>query len=161
MPVLSGASDAAPVEAFAPAPVEDFRRDPDMFGGAGGQASAAAVPVPCGATAAQCVIEVLTGGDPQLGEHLPEVPFDGAGTEEQFHGDFGIGASVAGQSSDVLFLRGKLSAGVGLALANLLACCRQRATGALGEGLGAHRGEQAVGGAQRATRGDLLAFLQS
>ena len=62
--------------------------------------------------------EVLAGGDAELGEHLAEVPFDGAGAEEQFRGDLGVGASVSGQPGDVLLLRGELGCG-----------CRPRACG--------------------------------
>jgi hypothetical protein len=51
--------------------------------------------------------------------------FDGAGAEEEFRGDLGVGTSVPGQPDDVLLLRGELAVGVDLALADLLAGGKQ------------------------------------
>ena len=62
--------------------------------------------------------------------------------------DLGIGAPVSGQPGDVLLLRGELGVRVDLASADLLAGGEQLPAGAFGEGLGADRGEQVVGGAQ-------------
>ena len=51
--------------------------------------------------------------------------FDGAGAEEEFRGNLGVGASVPGQPDDVLLLRGELAVGADLALADLLAGGKQ------------------------------------
>ncbi len=51
--------------------------------------------------------------------------FDGAGAEEEFRGNLGVGASVTGQPDDVLLLRGELAVGADLALADLLAGGKQ------------------------------------
>src|SRR6266516_474021 len=72
------------------------------------------------------VVEVPAGGDAQFGEHLAEVPFNGAGADEQFRAD--------------------------LAVADLLAGGEQFPASALGEGVGADHGEQVVSGAQLAAR---------
>jgi hypothetical protein len=76
------------------------------------------------------------GGDAQFGEHLAEVPFNGAGADEQFRADLGVGASVSGQPDDVLLLRGELVVGVDLAFADLLAGGEQFPACALSEGVG-------------------------
>src|SRR6266516_5220734 len=94
------------------------------------------------------VVEVPAGGDAQFGEHLAEVPLNGAGADEQFRADLGVGASVSGQPDDVLLLRGELAVGVDLAFADLLAGGEQFAARALGEGLGPDLGEQVIGGVQ-------------
>src|SRR6266487_2389918 len=94
------------------------------------------------------VVEVPAGGDAQFGEHLAEVPFNGAGADEQFRADPGVGASVSGQPDDVLLLLGELAVGVDLAFADLLAGGEQFPARALGEGFGADRVEQMVGGVQ-------------
>src|SRR6266516_6336147 len=88
------------------------------------------------------VVEVPAGGDAQFGEHLAEVPLNGAGADEQFRADLGVGASVAGQPDDVLLLRGELAVRVDLAFADLLAGGEQFAARAFGEGAGADRVEQ-------------------
>jgi hypothetical protein len=100
----------------------------------------------------QRVVELPAGGDAQFGEHLAEVPFHGAGADKQFRADLMVGASVPGQPDDVLLLRGELVAGNGLAFADLLAGGEQFPPRALGEGFGADRGEQVVGGVQLMTR---------
>ena len=75
------------------------------------------------------------------------MPFHGAGADEQFRGDLGVGASVSGQPGDVLLLRGELGVGVDLPLADRAAGGEQLPTCALGEGLSANHGEHVVGGA--------------
>ena len=76
------------------------------------------------------------------------MPFDGAGADEQFRGDLAVAASVSGQPDDVLLLRSELAVGVDLAFADLLAGGEEFPARALGEGVGADRVEQVVGGAQ-------------
>src|SRR5215468_9909565 len=42
----------------------------------------------------RCSVEVFAGGDAELGEHVAQVPLDGAGADEQLGGDLLVGASV-------------------------------------------------------------------
>src|SRR5215471_21682026 len=106
----------------------------------------------CAAPWRQDGVKVPAGGDAQFGEYLAEVPFNGAGADEQFRADLGVGAPVSGQADDVLLLRGELAKGVDLAFADLLAGGEQLPAGALGEGVGADHGEQVVGGVQLPAR---------
>src|SRR3954454_6668257 len=88
------------------------------------------------------------GADGEFDEYLAEVPFDGAGADEQFRSDFGVGTSVTGQSGDVLLLRGQIVDGVDVAFTDLFAGGDQLSPCALAEGIGADRREQVVGAAQ-------------
>ena len=81
--------------------------------------------------------------DPELAEHLAQVPFDGAGAEEQPGADLRVGQAVAGQAGDLLLLGRELVARLDGALAHLLARRQQLAARALGERLHADRGEHA------------------
>ena len=100
------------------------------------------------ATGRQRLAQVPARGDAELPEHLPQVPFDGAGADEQLGGDLRVGPSVTGQPGDVLLLGGELVERVGLALADLLAGGEQLAACALGERLDAQLGEGVVGRAE-------------
>src|SRR5271157_4580858 len=86
--------------------------------------------------------------DAKLAEHLAQVPFDGAGAEEQLGGNLRIAKPVTSELGDLHFLCGELIARLDRALAHGLARSQQLATAAFSERLQAHRGEPLVGGAQ-------------
>ena len=48
--------------------------------------------------------QLLARADPELGEHLAQVPLDGARAEEQLRADLGVRQAVARQPGDVLLL---------------------------------------------------------
>src|SRR3954467_6622267 len=85
--------------------------------------------------ARQRVVQPHAGADPQLGEHLPQVPLDGAGAEEQLTADLGVREARPGKARDLLLLRGQLVASRGHALARRRAGGQQLAPGTLGERL--------------------------
>src|SRR4051794_2013375 len=89
--------------------------------------------------ARQGVAQGSAGADAELGEHLLQVPFDGAGAEEELGADLGIRPAVAGELGDVLLLGSELVAGVVAALSDLLAGGQQLVPRTLGESLRAHR----------------------
>jgi len=73
------------------------------------------------------------------------MPFDGAMAEEELLPDLRVGEAIAGQASDLRFLRRELIARVRGALAHRLAGGQQFALRALGECLRTHRVEGRVG----------------
>src|SRR5215207_1318982 len=87
----------------------------------------------------QGVAQGSARADAELGEHLLEVPFDGAGAEEELSADLGVRPAVASELGDVLLLRSELVAGVIAALADLLAGGQQLVPRTLGKSLRAHR----------------------
>ena len=89
--------------------------------------------------ARQGVAQGPARADAELGEHLLQVPLDGAGAEEELGADLGVRPAVAGELGDVLLLGGELVAGVVAALADLLAGGQQLVPRTLGESLRAHR----------------------
>src|SRR5829696_5995043 len=89
--------------------------------------------------ARQGVAQGSAGADAELGEHLLQAPFDGAGAEEELSADLGVRPAVAGELGDVLLLRSELVAGVIAALADLLAGGQQLVPRTLGKSLRAHR----------------------
>src|SRR6185295_7800030 len=99
-----------------------------------------AVPTPSG----QGVLETLPRRDPQLDEHLPQMPFDGTGGDEQFRSYLRIGVTVSSQPGDVLLLRGELMVGINSPLAHLLACGEQLSACPLGEPVSTHGCEHLV-----------------
>src|SRR3954447_11664272 len=94
-----------------------------------------------GGVARQGVTERPARADAELGEHLLEVPFDGARAEEELGADLRVRPPVAREPGDVLLLRGELVARVVAALAHLLAGGQQLVAGTFGEPRGAHRQE--------------------
>ena len=82
--------------------------------------------------------------DPQLGEHLAQVPLHGPRAEEQPRADLRVRQPVAGQPRDLPLLRGQLVARLGRPLADRLAGGLQLTAGALGERLHADRRELVV-----------------
>src|SRR5215207_5369840 len=87
----------------------------------------------------QGVAQGSAGADAELGEHLLQVPFDGAGAEEELGADLGVRPAGASELGDVLFLRSELVAGVVAALADLLAGGQQLVPRTLGESVRAER----------------------
>ena len=64
--------------------------------------------------------QLPAGADAELGEDLPQVPFDGAGTEEQRGADLGIGRPLRREPGDLRLLRGEVARGLHRALADRL-----------------------------------------
>ncbi len=60
---------------------------------------------------ARAGVEASARVDPQLAEHLVQVPLDGARTEEQLGADLRVGQAVAGEPRDLLLLRCESSRG--------------------------------------------------
>jgi hypothetical protein len=73
----------------------------------------------------------------QLREDLAEMPFDGTGADEELLADLVVGASVAGQASDVELLCGDIVLSVRFASADRIADGQQFSAGTLGEGFSA------------------------
>src|SRR4051794_25196695 len=73
-----------------------------------------------GTLARQGVRKPLARCDSEFHEYLAEVPFDGAGADEQLSSDLGVGASDPGEPRDVLLLRGQVVVVVDVPLADLL-----------------------------------------
>src|SRR5579871_2013107 len=48
--------------------------------------------------------QLLTGGDAELGEDLPKMPFDGARAQVQLAADLGVRASLTREHGDLLLL---------------------------------------------------------
>src|SRR4051812_47839101 len=69
--------------------------------------------------AGQSLTEAHSGSDSKLGEHLAQVPFDGARTDEQPRADLRVGEPVAGEPGDLLLLSGEVIAHLDGALAHL------------------------------------------
>src|SRR3954454_15936020 len=104
------------------------------------------------ALARQGLVKAHARADPELGEHLPEVPFDGARAEEQLGADLGVSSALSCQPCDVRLLRRQLVARLVAALAHRLAGGQQLTACAFGEPVGAHRREHLVRRAQLRTR---------
>jgi hypothetical protein len=51
-------------------------------------------------------LSLSAGADAELGEHLAQVPLDGAWAEEQLSADVGVRAPVSGEPGDLGFLAG-------------------------------------------------------
>src|SRR5712691_2667492 len=73
------------------------------------------------AAAGQGAVELVAGGDVELGEDLVEVVLDGAGAHEQLGGDLGVGQAVGGQPGDLGLPAGEPEGGLAGALADVLA----------------------------------------
>src|SRR5688500_17933626 len=106
----------------------------------------------------QRVAQGSARADPELGEHLLEVPLDGARAEEELGADLRVRASFARQAGDLLLLRCQLVPGVVAPLAHLLARRAKLVPGALGEPLGAQRQERVAGDAELLARIDAPAL---
>src|ERR671910_463941 len=71
-----------------------------------------------GGSARQRVTEPLARADPELVEHLAQMPFDRAGADEETGPDLRVGQSVTGEAGDLLLLRRELVARLGGALSD-------------------------------------------
>src|ERR1700731_3175290 len=91
---------------------------------------------------AQRLVELATGADVELGEHLAQVPLHGAGPDEQLRADLGVGPPLARQPGDLLLLRGQLRARILVPLAYPLPGGLELTPGAFGEGPTPHRGRR-------------------
>src|SRR6478736_2557755 len=94
--------------------------------------------------ARQRVLKSPARADAELGEHLVEVPLDGARAEEQLRADLRVRPACLGQPRDVLLLGRQLVARLVDALADLAAGGPQLVPGALGETVGAHGDERVM-----------------
>src|SRR5205807_6756445 len=73
------------------------RRGDTPGGGATGVGCALKLPGGSGGASA----EALAGGNAELGEHVAQVPLDGAGADKQLGGDLLVGVPVSGQPGDL------------------------------------------------------------
>src|SRR6185503_10869985 len=89
-----------------------------------------------------------------LGEHLAQVPLDGARTEEQLRADLRVRQSFASEPCDLSLLWSQFVAGLGDALAHSLAGGQQFTSGTVRERLHADRLEQLVRRSQLCARVD-------
>src|SRR4051812_46263875 len=96
--------------------------------------------------------QLPAGLEPELGEHIAQMPLDGAVAEEQLGADLQVGVSVGGEARDLCLLHGeRIVARVG-ALARGLAGGAQLACGTLRERPGPHQRESVMGRAQLVAR---------
>src|SRR3954454_15352811 len=100
------------------------------------------------AQAREGVVEAHARADPELREHLLQVPFDRARAEEELRADLRVRPAVASPSRDEVFLGRQLVARLVDALAHLRAGGQQLVAGAMGESIRAHRDQHVVRGAQ-------------
>jgi hypothetical protein len=91
------------------------------------------------------LVKLPSGADVELAEHLAQVPFHGAGPDEQLCADLLVGPSLASQPGDFLLLRSEVGAGFVRALAHPLPRGPQLPARADGEGVRAHGGERLEG----------------
>src|SRR6516164_4548046 len=94
----------------------------------------------------QGVAEALARADPELREHLSQMPLDGMDADEEFGADFLVRPAGQGESRNVLLLRCELIAGVVVALADRRAGREQFVSRALGETVRADRAEHVICG---------------
>ena len=106
----------------------------------------------------QGVVEAHARADPELGEHIAQVPFDRPRADEELGGDLRIGVAVAREPGDVRLLRRELVARVVAALAHLLPGGRSSRRARSAKAVRAHRGEQLARGAQLLARVDAPAL---
>src|SRR6266700_5425004 len=93
--------------------------------------SATALKMPGGSGDASA--EVFAGGDAELGEHVAQVPLDGAGADEQLGGDLLVCAPVPGQLGDLGLLGREVGEGLDRALSHRFPGSQQLAAGAFCE----------------------------
>src|SRR4051794_40646252 len=99
----------------------------------------------CGAwLGRQRVLELMTGADAQLGEHLVQVVLHGAAADEQPLTDVRVRDPLAGEPCDLSLLSREVLPGLNGAFADSLAGGQQLALGAFGERGGTHLGEHLV-----------------
>src|SRR3954447_26426702 len=106
------------------------------------------------ARAARGVAQIVARPDPELREHLAQVPLDGARTDEELGADLGIRPPIGGEARDLSLLRGELVTCLDAPLAHRLAGSRQLSPSALGEAVHSHGGVGLMRGAQLHARLD-------
>src|SRR6476646_3024283 len=90
------------------------------------------------------VTELSPGRDPDLAEHVAEMPLDGAGTEKQTGADLGIRQTLLYQPGDLGFLCGERSGRCGRPFADPLSSRKELSTSSLREGRYRHLLEHVV-----------------
>src|SRR5689334_12869893 len=98
----------------------------------------------CSASTGDASAEAFAGGDAELGEHVAQVPLDGAGADEQLGGDLLVGLPVPGQPGDLDFLGREVGEGLGRALAHGFPGGQQLAAGPFREAFHTYRGQDLV-----------------
>src|SRR5262249_60606810 len=86
----------------------------------------------CSSRLEQHRAELPARGDAELGEDLAQVPFNRTWAQEQLRADLRVREPVPGEAGDLFLLRGQLIAGLGTALAHLLARGDELPAGPLG-----------------------------
>ena len=76
--------------------------------------------------------ELPARGDAEFGEHVAQVPLDGARADEQLRADLRVRQALACEPGDLLLLRRELLACPGATLVRFLACRQQLAAAAWG-----------------------------
>src|SRR5262249_7510961 len=89
----------------------------------------------------QRAVELMTGTDAQLGEHLAEVVLDRVPADEQPRADLRVRETVAGELGDAGLLRGELLPRLDIPPAYVLTRGHQLTSSAIGERPDAHRRE--------------------
>src|SRR5215207_1985550 len=92
--------------------------------------------------------ELLAGADAELGEHLVEVVFDGAGADEQLGADLLVRVPLLREPGHLRLLRREHVTRLGREPAHRLTRGRQLPSGTLGERLGAEPAQGVVRGAK-------------
>src|SRR6516165_3072964 len=82
---------------------------------------------------AESATQLFAGADPELDEHLAEVPLDRPRTQEEPSTDLGVRQPAAGHLRDLPLLRGQLVARLDRAPAHVFARRRQLQARAIGE----------------------------
>src|SRR5882757_273617 len=94
------------------------------------------------------VTQISARTDPELDEHFPEMPLDGARAEKESGPDLRVGQAVAGEAGDVELLDGQLLRGLDPPPERLVAQQGEFSPGSFGERGYPHRGQHVVSGAQ-------------
>src|SRR3954471_6121305 len=116
--------------------------------GTAGRLTTVRRPVPLRGDVADRPRQLPAGADAELGEDLPQVPFDGTCADEQREADLGVGRSLRCQPGDLRLLRCEVAGRLHRALANRLTGGQQLAPSALGKGLDPHRRQAVVRAAE-------------
>ncbi len=100
----------------------------------------------------QPACQLPTGFDPELAEHVAQVPLDGATAEEQPRPDLGVREAITGKLGDLPLLRRQIVARLGGPLADSLPRRQQLVPSAFGEAFNSYRGELVVRDAELGPR---------
>src|SRR3954451_23157563 len=69
--------------------------------------------------------QLLPGSDPELGEHVVQMPLDGTPADEETRADLRVGEPVTGKLGDLTLLRCQVVACLDRPLSHRLAGCQQ------------------------------------